>query len=234
MDSPAPVTQTFIHRDLKFVPNNFMAPLSKTPSSDGFHVVQDFLASNPLGFPLTHPTRVSAKAIQQIWNHSSIADNGDIFFTYAANTFIITKDIIVKTLRLPESQSAAVSYLESEMRVFLTRIGYIGDMRHMGRLLRTKLWKDWNFYFDFLGRCFTNKCSKFDALNHLVQHIGYSLIHNANFDIASIILEYLGLRISEGKNVYFARFVDLIFKYLCPGTCILKMTLTLHVFQLNP
>ena len=66
MDSPAPVTQTFIHRDMKFVSNNFMAPLSKMPSSDGFHIVQEFLASSPLGFALTHPTRVSAKAIQQI------------------------------------------------------------------------------------------------------------------------------------------------------------------------
>ena len=135
-------------------------------SSDGFHIVQDFLASSPLGFSLTHPTRVSAKAIQQIWNHSSIADNGDIFFTYAANTFVITRDIIVKALHLPEEQSAAVSYSETEMRVFLTQIGYTGDMRRMGRLVRTKLRKEWNFYFDCIGRCFTNKCSNFDALNH--------------------------------------------------------------------
>ena len=106
MDSPAPVSQTFIHRDLKFVPNNFMASLSKTPSSDGFYVVQDFLASSPLGFALTHPTRVSAKSIQQIWNNSSIADNGDIIFTYADNTFVITRDVIVKALRLPEGQSS--------------------------------------------------------------------------------------------------------------------------------
>ena len=102
MGSPAPVTQTFVHRDMKFVSNNFMAPLSKTPSSDGFYVVQDFLASSPLDFSLTHPNQVSAKAIQQIWNHSSIADNGDIFFTYATTTIVITRDVIVKALRLPE------------------------------------------------------------------------------------------------------------------------------------
>ena len=102
MGSPAPVTQTFVHRDMKFVSNNFMAPLSKTPSSDGFHVVQDFLASSPLGYALTHPTRVFAKAIQQIWNHSSIADNGDIFFTHASNTFVITRDVIVQALRFSE------------------------------------------------------------------------------------------------------------------------------------
>ena len=74
MDSLAPVSQTFIHEDLKFVPNNFMAPLNKYTSSDGFYVVQDFLASGPLGFALTQPTRVSAKPIQQIWNNFTIAD----------------------------------------------------------------------------------------------------------------------------------------------------------------
>ena len=102
----------------------------------------------------------------------------------------------------------------------------------MGRLVRTKLKKEWNFFFDCIDRCFTNKCSNYDALNHLVQHIGYSLIHNANFDIASIIHEYLGLRISEGKNVYFARFADLIFKYLCPDI-VFENDSYLHVFQLN-
>ena len=109
MGSPAPVTQTFIHRDMTFVSNNFLAPLSKMSSSEGFHIVQDFLASSPLGFALTHPTQVSAKAIQQIWNYSSIADNGDILFTYAANTFVITRNVIVKALRLPEEQSALLA-----------------------------------------------------------------------------------------------------------------------------
>ena len=232
MDSPAPSSQTFIHRDLKFVPNNFMASLSKMPSSDGFYVVQDFLASSPLGFALTHPTKVSAKVIQQIWNNSSIDDNGDIIFTYAANTFVITRDVIMKALRLPEGQSANVSYSENEMKVFLTQLGYTGDMHRMGCLVRTKLWKEWNFYFDCIGRCFTNKCSNFDALNHLVQHIGYSLIPNAKFDISSNILEYLGLRISEGKNDYFARFVDLILKYLCPDV-VFENDSYLPVFQLN-
>ena len=124
MDTPAPVSQTFIHEDLKFVPNNFMAPFLKSASSDGFHVVQDFLASGPLGFALTHPTRVSEKSIQQIWHNSSIADNGDILFTYADNTFVITRDVIVKSLRLPEGLSTNVSYSETEIKKFITHIGY--------------------------------------------------------------------------------------------------------------
>ena len=233
MDSPAPVSQTFIHEDLKFVPNNFMALLHKSTSSEGFHVVQDFLASGPLGYALTQPTQISAKSVQQIWNNSTVADDGDIVFTHGENTFVITRDVIVKALKLPEGLSTNILYTKNEMKGFLVQIGYTGDMRRMGRLVRTKLRKEWNFFFDCIGRCFTNKCSNYDALNHLVQNIGYSLIHNANFDIASNIHEYLGLRLAEGKNVYFARFVDLIFKYLCPNI-ILENDSYLHVFQLNP
>ena len=190
-----------------------------------------FLSSGPLGFALTQPTRVSAKSILQIWNNAKIADNGDIVFTYADNPFVITRDVIMKALRLPEGLSANVNYSENEMKVFLTQIGCTGDMRRMGHLVRTKLKKEWKFFFDCIGRCFTNKCSNYDTLNHLLQYIGYSLIHNVNFDIASIIHEYLGLRISEGKNVYFARFVDLIFKYLCPDIVFKKMILTYLFFK---
>ena len=203
MDSPAPVSQTFIHKDLKFVPNNFMALLHKLTSSEDFYVVQDFLASCPLGYALTQPTQILAKSVQQIWNNSTVADDGDIMFTHAKNIFVITRDVIVKALKLPEGLSTNILYTENEMKGFLVQIGYIGDMRRMGRLVRTKLRKEWNFFFDYIGRCFTNKCSNYDALNHLVQNIGYSLIHNANFDIASNIHEYIGLRLAEGRNVYF-------------------------------
>ena len=216
MDFTTPVSQTFIHEDLKFVPNNFMAPLHKSTSFEGFHVVQDFLASGPLGYALTQPTHILEKSIQQIWNNSTVAEHGDIVFTHAKNTFVITRDVIVKALKLPEGPSANFLYTENEMKGFLVQIGYTRDMRRMGRLVRTKLRKEWNFFFDCIGRCFTNECSNYDAMNHLVQNIGYSLIHNANFDSASNIHEYLGLRLVEGKNVYFARFFDLIFKYLCP------------------
>ena len=117
------------------------------------------------------------------------------------------------------------------MKDFLTHGGYSGDMSRMGRLSQTTLLNEWIF-FDCIGRCFTNKCSNYDALNQFVQHIGYSLIHNVNFDIASHILEYLGLHIVAGNTVYFARFVDLIFKHLCPNV-VFDDDVLLHIFQLN-
>ena len=233
MDSPTPVSQSFIHEDLKFVPNNFMALLHKLTYSEGFHMVQDFLASCLLGYAPIQPTQISAKSVQQIWNNSIIADDGDIVFIHAENTFVITQDVIVKALKLHEGLSTNILYTENEMKGFLVQIGYNGDIQRMGRLVMTKLRKEWNFFFDCICRCFTNKCANYDSLNHLVQNIGYSLIHNAKFDIASNIYEYLGLRLGEGKNVYFARFVDLIFKYLCPDI-VFENDSYLLVFQPNP
>ena len=233
MDSPAPTSQTYIHGDLKFVSNNFVDILEKSDVPEAFHMIQDFLATSPIGYALTNPACISAKTVEYIWKNSSVGDDGIIVFTHGANTFHITRDVIVKALRLPEGSSNVTSFSEVAMREFLTQCEYSGDMSRMGRLSRTKLRKEWNFFFDCIGRCFTNKCSNYDALNQFVQHIGYSLIHNVNFDIASNILEYLGLRIVDGHTVYFARFVDLIFKHLCPNVVFADDVL-LPVFQLNP
>ena len=126
MDSPAPVSQTFIHEDLKFLPNNFMELLQKSTSSEGFHVVQDFLASGPLGYALTQPTQISAKSVQHIWNNSTVADDGDIVFTHGENTFVITRDVIVKALKLPEGLSTNILYTENKMKAFLVQIGILG------------------------------------------------------------------------------------------------------------
>ena len=195
-------------------------------------MIQDFLGSSPLGYALTNPVSISAKTVQYVWKNSSVGDDGIIVFAHGDDVFHITRDVIVQALKLPEGSSNVTSFSEATMKEFLTQCGYSSDMSRMGRLSRTKLRKEWNFFFDCIGRCFTNKCSNYDALNQFVQHIGYSLIHNVNFDIASHILEYLGLRIVDGNTVYFARFVDLIFKHLCPNV-VFDDDVLLHVFQLN-
>ena len=45
-------------------------------------------------------------------------------FTYSDNSFVITRDVIMKALRLSEGLSANFNYSENEMKVFLTQIGY--------------------------------------------------------------------------------------------------------------
>ena len=66
MDSPAPVSQTYIHGDLKFVSNNFVAILNKTDVPEAFHMVQDFLASSPIGYALTSPGHISSKSVHYV------------------------------------------------------------------------------------------------------------------------------------------------------------------------
>ena len=89
--------------------------------------------------------------------------------------------------------------------------------RKLGKLVRAKLRKEWNFYFDCIAKCFTNKSSNFDALTQTAQQIGFCLFQNTNFDFAIMILEYICMRIKDKRKfIYFSRFLHLIFVHLCP------------------
>ena len=116
-----------------------MAPLHKSTSSEWFHVVQDFLASGPLGYALTQPTQILEKFVQQIWNNSTVAEHGDIVFTCAENTFFIMRDVIVKALKLSEGLSANILYTENEMKGFLVEIGYNWGHATNGSLSEDKI-----------------------------------------------------------------------------------------------
>lgn len=82
-----------------------------------------------------------------------------------------------------------------------------------------------------MRKCFTNKCSNFEALTQTSQYIGYSLLFNDNYDFAHNLLEYIGSRIEENTIVvYFGRFVHLIFQYLCPDI-VFENNIWLSVFR---
>ena len=81
---------------------------------------------------------------------------------------------------------------------FLSKsLGYNGDTSNLGKLVRAKLRKEWNFYFDCITKCFTNKSSNFDALTQTAQQIRFCLFQNTDFDFASIIIEYISMRIND-------------------------------------
>ena len=134
MDSPAPVSQTYIHGDLKFVSNNFIAILDKNEVPEAFHMIQDFLASSPIGYALTSPGHISSKNVRFVWQNSSVGDDGIIFFSHGNDTFHITREVIVQALHLPQGSSNVTSFNEATMREFITQCGYSGDMSRMGRL----------------------------------------------------------------------------------------------------
>ena len=104
----------------------------------------------------------------------------------------------------------------------------------MGKLVRAKLRKEWNFYFDCIAKCFTNKSSNFDALTQTTQQIGLCLFQNTEFDFASIILEYISMRINDKRQViYFSRFLHLIFVHLCPDV-VFQSDLCIKVHKNGP
>ena len=96
--------------------------------------------------------------------------------------------MVRKALRLPEETSFAPLYPDEEIKSFINSLGYNGDTSKLGKLVRAKLRKEWNFYFDCITKLFTNKSSNFDALTQTAQQIGYCLLNNTDFDYASLIL----------------------------------------------
>ncbi|KAL8133306.1 hypothetical protein AgCh_008680 [Apium graveolens] len=85
--------------------------------------------------------------------------------------------------------------------------GYEKSLAKLGQLKRTHIRKEWSFFFDCITKAFTNKCSNFDVIPIMSQHIGYAIIHQTHFDFASAVLGFIGDRMTEDRNVvYFARF----------------------------
>ena len=141
----------------EFVTNNFAAVLDNSLAPDCYHQVQDFLKSSPIGYALTQPESISTKAVIQIWSTAKVVDD-KITFTHAEKEFVITPDVIRKALHLPQVSSYAPVYtLMKKLKSFIDSLGYNGDTSKLGRLIRAKLRKEWNFYFDCIAKCFTNK-----------------------------------------------------------------------------
>ena len=71
----------------------------------------------------------------------------------------------------------------------------------------------------------TNKSSNFDAVTQTAQQIGYCLFNNTDFDYASLILEYISMRLNDKRQViYFSRFLHLIFVHLIPNVVLQNET----------
>ena len=234
MDSPTPVTQTYIHGDLKFVSNNFIAILDKNEVHAAFHMIHDFLVSSPIGYVLINPGHTSSKSVRFLWKNSSVEDDGNHFLlSWWRDLSHHMGFVIVQALYLPQGSSNVYLFQWSNDEGIHNSIWLFREIWVAWVECQEQHWeRNVTFSLIALEDGFTNKCANHDALNHLVQQIGYSLIHNVNFDIATHILEYLGLRIVDGSTAYFARFVDLIFKHLCHNI-VFEDDVLLLVFKLN-
>ncbi|KAK1380079.1 hypothetical protein POM88_026823 [Heracleum sosnowskyi] len=214
--------QTVI-RDITFATNNFVAILDHQELPTEFHIIQDFLTSSPLKYALTEPASVSFKSVMQVWNIVVFGQSstGTILMQFESNgvTHHVTPAVIEEALHLPilgEKVPRVIS--DSALFEFVKKLGYNGEVKRYGNLFRTKLKKEWNFFFDTISRCFLNKTSNFDALPSGSLKIGYSLIHSTVFDYGSFILKALSDRKSDKLgSVCFLRFLQLIFNHLCPN-----------------
>ena len=174
------------------------------------------MRASSIRYALIQPESISTKAVIQIWSTTTIGE-GNIKFTHAEKEYLITPDVVRESLHLPQVTSFVPLYTDDEIKNFIESLGYNGDTSKLGKLVRAKLRKEWNFYFDCIAKCFTNKSSNFDALTQIAQQIGFCLFQNTNFDFASMILEYICMRINDKRKViYFSRFLHLIFVHLCP------------------
>ncbi|KAK1360969.1 hypothetical protein POM88_045443 [Heracleum sosnowskyi] len=206
-----------------FATNNFVAALSHQDLPTEFHIIRDFLASSPLKFALTEPASVSFKSVMQVWNSAVFGKglSGTLMMNFEFNgvTYNVTPTVIEEALHLPILCDSVPDVItDSTLFEFVAKLGYNGEVKSYGNLFKTKLKKEWNFFFDSISRCFLNKTSNFDDLPSGSLKFGYSLIHSTVFDYGSFILKAL----SDGKSdklgyVCFLRFFQLICNHLCPG-----------------
>ena len=107
------------------------------------------------------------KTVQFVFNPPSTnttdLTDGNVKFTHAEQEYVITPDVVREALHLPHVTSFAPIYPDDEIKTFIESLGYNGETSKLGRLVRAKLRKEWNFYFDCIAKCFTNKSSNFDA-----------------------------------------------------------------------
>ncbi|KAK1360128.1 hypothetical protein POM88_044602 [Heracleum sosnowskyi] len=159
----------------------------------------------------------------QVWNSvtydKGYSDTILMSFEHNGITHYVTPAIVEEALHLPVLGDAIPANVsDSTLFEFVTKLGYNGEVKRYGNLFRTKLKKEWNFFFDTISRCFLNKTSNFDALPSGSLKIGYSLIHSTVFDYGSFILKALSDRKSDKLgSVCFLRFLQLIFNHLCPN-----------------
>ncbi|KAK1365753.1 hypothetical protein POM88_041314 [Heracleum sosnowskyi] len=136
---PASTNKNLTNDGIPFVINNFSAILNKTKAPSEFHLIQDFLASSPIGYALTEPKAISAQAVTQIWSSATYTPGTSntqhrLTFSYRNDLYEVTPAVVQRSLHLGSPTSFTPFFSEAVLREFFTKIGYNGDMTRMGKL----------------------------------------------------------------------------------------------------
>ncbi|KAL8134537.1 hypothetical protein AgCh_009526 [Apium graveolens] len=202
----------------KFVPNNYAAILDHAEAPSELHFVQDLLAHSEVGYALTQPELFSSQQVLRFWRTGVFDDGGNrgtpsIIFQMGDSSFVVTPGTVRRALHLPEDCTFSVPE-DSALRELMAELGYEKSLTKLGQLKRANIRREWSFFFDCITKAFGNKCSNFDAIPILSQHIGYAIIHQTHFDFATGIIGFIGDRMTEDRDiVYFARFCQFIYTY---------------------
>lgn len=133
---------------------------------------------------------MSYKDVIHVWDTAVIdADQGTLSLTYDGVAYDVTPEVVEKVLHLPNLNGRHPdNFVNDILFQFFRKLGYNGEFKKVGDLYRTKLKKEWNFFFDCISRCFLNKVSSFIALPSVSFKIEYFLIYNHVFDYGNRIL----------------------------------------------
>ncbi|KAL8125191.1 hypothetical protein AgCh_012753 [Apium graveolens] len=214
----------------KFVPNNYAAILDNAEAPSELHFVQDVLAHNEIGYALTQPSVFSSQQVLTFWRTGNFDNGGQngtpsIVFEVGDSPYAVTAGTIRKALHLPEGCTFSTPE-ESALQELMASLGYEQSLAKLGQLKRAHIRREWSFFFDCITKAFGNKCSNFNTIPIMSQHIGYAIINQTHFDFVTAVIGFIGDRMTEDRNVvYFARFCQLIYTF-CTVEPRLASTLT--------
>ncbi|KAK1378821.1 hypothetical protein POM88_025565 [Heracleum sosnowskyi] len=213
----------FVSSGLKFVPNNYAAPLNTVNAPEAFHIIQDFLAQSAIGRALVEPAKLYGSQIKAFWETGVYDDGGDsgtpsIVFEFQETEFVITPGTVREAMVFAESDAYTISVGDTDLQRMMQAIGYTGSLAKIGQLKRPLLRKELSFFFDCITRAFGKKCTNWDAIPIDSLQIGYSLLFASNYDFATLVLMNIGEKLTENRHVvYFSRFCQILFSACVPN-----------------
>ena len=132
-----------IFNGAKFVPNNYLAILSKSEAPSDLHFVQDFLANSEIGYALTQPDTFSGTQVLEFWRSGVYDDGGangspSIVYTTGEDAHVVTLATVRQALHLPENCTYS-TVEEPVLQQLMANLGYEKTLVKLGQLKRPNI-----------------------------------------------------------------------------------------------
>lgn len=122
--------KSFVFYGNEFVSKKISTILSKDIVSSEFHFIQEFLSISDVGFALTNPDEISARALLKIWRTEVYADGGanqapSITFMHENELKVIIPRVVCEALGIHVHTAYNVSIPDDTIRTFFSQLGYL-------------------------------------------------------------------------------------------------------------